>query len=177
MDAQGPEMMPEGTKVTLKETEGGKYFKVGEGDNAEIWFESVLGRVMRVHGEQGVEVHADQQVSDSHLRFFEDPKRKMRRAAAITARFDQLVQERVDPGFDPGIMRVSDAEFMEMRKDPEFQTLGAYAHKLILKSGKKVRPILRGEVGIWRSKICILEAGFHEVTSIQVPKKVGGDNE
>lgn len=125
--------------------------------DGKMYYRDQHGNVLEVR-DQGI--HQQQRQEDSHLKHFqESPKAKHRRSAAIQERFNQLVSERVDPGFHPDVKRIKDNEYMVMRQDPAFKPLNTYIHKLQLKSGKWVRPVLKGEVGMIGATIYILEEG------------------
>lgn len=86
-----------------------------------------------------------------------DDRQALRRQQALQEAVETAAMSRPEIGSGPNIRRVSDKDFFEMQKDPEFMSLAKYAHKLTTSSGKVIRPVLAGEVGMYKDKICILE--------------------
>ena len=130
----------------------------------------------------------------SHLRYFEslkqsaDPKQvrqTLKRQESLQRQFEQMAIDRVDPGGSPDVKQLKDGEFMRLTEqyaqacrerrqgECEFQPVQAYQHKLVTKSGKIVRPLLKGEVGMIGSTILVLEAGFGTGNFVSVPEEVG----
>lgn len=129
---------------------------------------------------------ARQGVGSSHEAFFKllptDPKesrRALKRQDALQRQLSQLVIDRVMPGAHPDVRVIKDNEFLRLQEEyskavakreerqSEFQPLNAYVHKLITKSGRVVRPILAGEVGMIGGQILRLEPGYGEGTQVQ----------
>ncbi len=136
-----------------------RYF---QGEDGKLYYVDDHGTTIEVRDK---EEHQTQRKDDSHLRFFKDnPKQKARRSDAIQKRFETLVLDRADPGFHPDVKQVSDKQFIEdLRLNPKFKPLNTYIHKLKTSSGKVVRPVLKGEVGMIDATIYVLEGGESRV--------------
>lgn len=120
---------------------------------------------------------------DSHMRYFEslthDSQRNpqgarhaMKRQEALQRQLEQLVIDRVSPPAGANIVKIKDEEFFARNeeyqaaaregrgKECDFQPISTYQHKLVTKSGKQIRPIFKGEVGMLKDKILVLEEGY-----------------
>lgn len=108
--------------------------------------------------------------SHSHVDFFKkkyaNSRQKMKRAEVMQKELQKLTQ-RADPSGIPQVRRVKDEKFEELSKmfmkaqkageaqHCPFQPLATYAHKIV-----KVRPILKGEIGVYGGDILCLEDGY-----------------
>lgn len=124
-----------------------------------------------------------------------DAKQKVRRAKAYEELVMQtLVTERVDPTMRE--IRVTDEQFVAMyaeyqtesakwkTRDDElayedegyFVPLAAYHHKILKvnpNTGKPIRPVFKGEVGMMGSRVVVLEQGYGSGSTVSVAKDVG----
>lgn len=149
---------PEGTKYA--EAEKGLSFK-----------ELPNGKWMAV---RDMDLHARQQMAGSHKDFFDakEARHRMKRVDALERQLEQLAMDRADPGVSPNVKYVSDGEAERLlaeysaaaregrAKESSFQPLQAYGQKLITKTGKAIRPLLKGEIGMIGPTIVCLEQGY-----------------
>lgn len=129
------------------------------------------GKWMAVRDAEGMR---RQKQEDSHKEFFDAKlaKQRMKRIDSLEKQFQQMAIDRADPGISPNVRYVSDSEAERllgeyaqasregMANKSEFQPLQAYGRKLITKSGREIRPLLKGEVGMIGATIICLEQGY-----------------
>ncbi len=134
-----------------------------------------------------------QRESSSHKQFFDglaksdDPKvvrRTLKKQEALQKQFERLAIDMVVPPTMPEVKQVKDGEFERFtsmylqavregrQRECEFQPLQSYANKLVTSSGKVVRPLFKGEIGMIGSTILVLEAGYGTGSFAQVPSEV-----
>jgi hypothetical protein len=129
--------------------------------------------------------------SMSHInRFWEEKDGKMvrqhtRSLDSFGKMMQQFSMDRVDPGSSPNVKQVTDAEFeglMAMYQQAraelqeakcEFRPLNTYAHRLITRSGKVIRPLLKGEIGMIGPTILTLEKGYGTGNTVRVGVDIG----
>lgn len=98
----------------------------------------------------------------SHLEHFKnkpqmslmDEKQALRRQAAFNKMLEESVLARPKDVTGAGVKKISEEQWQNMSKDPEWVPLASYAHKI-----EKARPILGGELGMYRGDIYVLEGG------------------
>jgi len=133
------------------------------------------------HLAQDIEEAKKQAEDNSHRLFFgieeneKDPakiKQRFRRVDQLQSLLTQITMDRMSPVGIPQVRYVKDEMFMDLmnmykkatldgkQKDCEFQPLNTYMHKLVLKTGKQLRPVLVGEVGMIGPEILCLEQGY-----------------
>jgi hypothetical protein len=148
--------------------EGAKY---AEAEKGLAFKELPNGKWMAV---RDMDLYARQQMAGSHKDFFDakDAKHRMKRVDALEKQLQQMAIDRADPGISPNVKYVSDGEAERLlaeyaaaaregrAKESQFQPMQAYAQKLITKSGKAIRPLLKGEIGMIGATIICLEAGY-----------------
>jgi hypothetical protein len=133
-------------------------------------------------------VAAEQASWSSHLdRFYDEKdgrlvKKNLKQLNALERQLQQMAIDRVSPIGIPGVRTIKDEQlegFIKMYrqavaegryKQCEFQPLQAYMHKLQTSSGKVVRPLYEGEVGMYGSDILVLEAPYGSGNRSQVPR-------
>ena len=133
--------------------------------------------------------------SNSHQRFFnglpDDPKaakRQIKKVEALQKQFEQLAIDRVlPPTGGPKVEFIKDEKYLDLQqqyaraqmsgqgRQCEFQPVASYQHKLITKSGKVLRPLFQGEVGMMGETVICLEAGYGTGVLISVPGQVRGE--
>ena len=111
-------------------------------------------------------------------------RKQMKRREKLEQQLAQLTLDRVLPSSQYDVMTVTDNEFFRLRaeyeeawksglqKKCEFQPLNTYHHKLVTKTGKELRPVLAGEVGMYKDRIVCLEAGSTPGTRVTVPEQL-----
>lgn len=105
-----------------------------------------------------------QKQDSSHHEFLrtsspQNDRQRMRRAKLLEKMVEDSVLARPTDIHGPDIRHINDDEFMRIKDDPEFMSLAKYAHKLTTPSGRTVRPILSGELGMIGTTIYVLEGG------------------
>lgn len=143
------------------------------------------------------DIYTQQRRSDSHREFMAKKVKKMESASEACRRMhwidgmgktlEELVLNRAAPPPMPSVKYVSDEHFIDLINDYKrhcasglrpteypFQPLSAYVSKLVTKSGKIIRPVYSGEVGMEGSTILLLKQGYGTGNLVSVPEKVGG---
>jgi hypothetical protein len=163
-------------------------------DPALAFKELPNGKFMAVRDLEEAQRQAE---GSSHQRYFEslrqsdDPKKvrqSLKRVDALQRQLEQLVIDRVSPSGVPHVEIIKDNQFMDLRaqyeaavregrqRESPFQPLTTYARKLITSSGKVIRPLLAGEVGMRGSTILCLEPGYGQGDRVSVPKEYGDEH-
>lgn len=137
---------------------------------------------------------ARQREMSSHERYFEsikndqpaDVRQRLRRQDALQRKLQVLSVERVDAPKIPEVRTIKDEQFADYMlayaaetqrrggKPPpahewDFQPLVAYQEKL---TKHKIRPIYKGEVGVYGSDILVLEQGYGTGNQVQVTEQL-----
>jgi hypothetical protein len=111
-------------------------------------------------------------------------RQHMKSLDALERVMRQFAVDRVSPGASPNVKQIKDVEFEALlatyqqarlegrEKECEFRPLNTYAHKLVTKSGSIVRPLLKGEVGMIKATILVLEQGYGTGNFVQVSDDV-----
>ena len=98
-------------------------------------------------------------------------RQNMKRRAALEQKLAQVALDRVMPSGKYDVEYVTDGEFERMHtayrlaalegrgKESDFQPVTSYHHKLVTKTGKVLRPLLSGEVGMRGHRIVCLQEG------------------
>lgn len=132
---------------------------------------------------------ADEQASSfSHLsRFYDEKdgrlvKKNLKRLDVLERQLQQMAIDRVSPVGVPCVQYIKDEQlegYIKMYRQAvsegrarqcEFQPLQAYMHKLQTASGKIIRPLYEGEVGMLGSNILVLEEAYGSGNRSQVPQ-------
>lgn len=138
-----------------------------EDDKGHLYREDEHGNRVLV---RDLNTYQEKKEDTSHLGFFKkrktmtnaQAKHRLRQQDMLTERFEQLVTDRVDPGFHPDVQQLTDEQYEEMQLNSKFNPLHTYVHKLQTSSGAIVRPVLKGEVGMIGPTIFVLEAGYSQ---------------
>lgn len=135
------------------------------------------------------EEYERQREPQSHEEFFEkrDDRQKLRRQAVMERQMLQISMDRQQPNTGPNFLTIKDERLEGLMKEyrealrageperAEFHPISHYARKLMTKSGKMLRPLYVGEVGMMRNgTIVVLERGFGTGCFSQVPLIGGG---
>lgn len=125
---------------------------------------------------QEVAEYANSSDHYSHKEFFANKKQKARRVKSLEEAA-KAISERVDPGAHAGVRKVKDERYLELSQaymkavaagdaaNHPFQPLATYEHKI-----RRMRPILKGEIGVYGMDILVLEEGFGTGNFVQVTK-------
>ena len=167
---------PDGETTAVPAPEGAQFIEITEKD--------LMGNVKNTgwyHLAQDVDEAKRQMSDESHKLFFgieegeKDPakiKQRFRRVDTLARMLTQITMDRMSPVGIPQVRYVKDEMFMDLmsaykkatlegrQKDFEFQPLNTYMHKLVLKNGKALRPVFKGEVGMYGAEILCLEQGY-----------------
>lgn len=142
------------------------------------------------------EVYAQQKNPYSHRAFMDKKVKRLESADEACRRMnwidgmgktlEDLVLTRVAPPTIPSIKYVTDEQFIDLidgykghcasggrPADSDFQPLSAYVAKLVTKSGKIIRPVYAGEVGMEGPTVLVLKQGYGTGNFVSVPEKVG----
>jgi len=153
--------------------------------------EATKWRVMRSE-----DVYAQQKSPYSHRAFMDKKVKRLESADEACRRMnwidgmgktlEELVLNRVAPPPIPSIKYVTDEQFIDLidgykghcasggrPADSDFQPLSAYVAKLVTKSGKIIRPVYAGEVGMEGPTVLVLKQGYGTGNFVSVPEKVG----
>lgn len=139
---------------------------------------------------RSVEQYEKMRDPESHKAFFTDEKgakNTMKRQSLLEKQLQNLMIERVSPPpIGPRLEVIKDEHLEALQKEyqqavaagephlSEFQPLSSYAHKLITRSGKVIRPLYQGEVGMKGSTVVVLERGYGTGGFSAVPLIIGG---
>lgn len=151
----------------------------------EITEMDLLGNKTRTgwyHKVQDREEAKRQHQDESHRLYFgiepgeKDPakiKQRFRRLDHLETLLTQITMDRMSPVGVPQVRYIKDEQFLDLmgkykkavlvgeEKEFPFQPLSSYQHKLVLKkTGKMLRPVFRGEVGMYGAEILCLEQGY-----------------
>lgn len=172
--------------------EGYDYFPAEEGlEFIPLESDNTKWRVLR-----NEDVYLQQRSAYSHRAFMDQKVKKLESAESACRRMnwidgmgktlEELVLKRVAPTPIPCMRYVTDEEFIDLindykkhcasggiPKDYPFQPLSSYASKLVTSSGKIIRPVYSGEVGMEGPTILVLKQGYGTGNLISVPDKVG----
>jgi hypothetical protein len=108
-----------------------------------------------------VEAHKRAHEATSHREFFRNNKQAVKRYNNVVQQVERMMYDQAQVNYAPDVKQVSDSTYLnDLRHDPKFQPLNTYRHKLTTKSGKQVRPIFAGEVGMIGSQIYVLQPGY-----------------
>jgi hypothetical protein len=111
-----------------------------------------------------VEAHKVAHSATSHHEFFRNNKQSVKRYNNVVKQVERMMYDQATVNYSPDVKQVSDSTYInDLRHDPKFQPLNTYRHKLTTSSGKQVRPILAGEIGMIGSTIYTLQVGYGRV--------------
>jgi hypothetical protein len=167
--------VPAETGLEFKELPNGKYVAVR--DSAEMQ--------RRQQGQSHVEFFQNKGgISEDGK--FKDAKNSMRRQNLLQKQMTQMLSERVAPPIGPQTETIKDGQFLDLQRQYveaqargeghlcDFQPLSSYVNKLTTSTGKVIRPLYKGEVGMKGSTVVVLEGGYGTGVFSSVPVLIGG---
>lgn len=172
-------------------------FEYVQADIGLAYLELANGKFIAARDTEVAQANAE---GSSHHRYFKlldadgqhDPKKvkqSLKRVDALERQLEQLAIDRVSPGGSPNVQIVKDSQLMDLNAEYTkavqegrvheyadeggFMPFTSYAQKLITRSGKQIRPVLKGEVGMRGATIFVLEQGYGTGNLVAVTEQIG----